>query len=361
METIGKTQNRVLSLDFFRGLTMVLLVAETTGLYDIMEWTQMQHHPWHGFRFWDLIQPFFMFIAGVAMPFSLAHREAKGSGSYRKNWKHILVRCLILLAFGVGIQCAYSGKLVWELWNVLAQLSVTILIAYSIIKLQVKWQLLVSLALLLLTDLLYRFFPVEGFNHPFVMDENFGSWVDLLLMGKMNDGGGWVAINCIPTAAHTIWGVIAGRLLLNASCAKKSKLKQMCLWGISFLAVGYGLEFSGVSPIIKRICTTSFIFVSGGWTFLALAFSYWLIDIKGKVKIVAPFAIVGMNSIFIYVITQTAGMQWFNGFVGIFIGGVVGGLRFSEHIQAASAAIVALGLEWMLCYYLYKKRIFLKI
>lgn len=361
MNTIGKIEGRVLSLDFFRGITMLLLIAETTGLYDIMAWAQMHHHPWHGFRFWDLIQPFFMFIVGVAMPFSLARREAKSNGSYRKNWKHILIRCLILLALGVGIQCAYSGKLVWELWNVLAQLSVTILIAYSIIKLKVKWQFLISLALLLTIDLLYRFFPVEGFNHPFTMDENFGSWVDLLLMGKMNNGGGWVAINCIPTAAHTIWGVIVGRLLLNASYIKLSKLTQMCLWGAVSLAIGYGLDFAGVSPVIKRICTTSFIFVSGGWTLLTFAFSFWLIDIKGKDKFVIPFAMIGMNSILIYMLTQTAGMQWFNGFVGIFAGGVIGWLGFSEHVQAVSTALVVLAAEWMLCCYLYKKRVFLKI
>lgn len=340
---------------------MLLLIAETTGLYDAMGWVQMHHHPWHGFRFWDLIQPFFMFIVGVAMPFSLARREAKSNGSYRKNWRHILVRCLILLALGVGIQCAYSGRLVWELWNVLAQLSVTIFIAYAIIKLKVRWQLLISLALLLATDLLYRFFPVEGFNRPFVMNENFGSWVDLLLMGKLNNGGGWVAISCIPTAAHTIWGVVAGRLLRSAAHSKRSKLKQMCLWGAALLVIGYGLDVSGISPIIKRICTTSFILVSGGWTILALAFSYWLIDVKGKVKIVMPFAIVGMNSILIYMLTQTVGVQWFNGFVGIFAGGFAGLLGFSEHIQAASTALTALGLEWWLCYYLYKKGIFLKI
>jgi predicted acyltransferase len=127
------------------------------------------------------------------------------------------------------------------------------------------------------------------------------------------------------------------------------------------LAIGYGLDFSGLSPIIKRICTTSFIFVSGGWTILALAFSFWLIDIKGRVKFVTPFAMVGMNSILIYLLTQTVGMQWFNGFVGIFVEGVGGWLGFSEHVQAVSAALVALACEWMLCYYLYKKRIFLKI
>ncbi|MDR1056010.1 MAG: DUF5009 domain-containing protein [Prevotellaceae bacterium] len=358
--SVEKVQGRVLSLDFFRGLTMFLLVAETTGLYSIMDWTQMHHHPWHGFRFWDLIQPFFMFIVGVAMPFSLARREAKGM-TYQKNWKHILTRCLVLFIMGTGIQCAYSGKLVWELWNVLAQLSATILIAYAVMKLKIKWQFLLSLVLLLLTDCLYRFFPVEGFNHAFVKDESFGSWMDLVLMGKMNPGGGWVAINCIPTAAHTIWGVITGKLLLNATRSNINKLKQMCLWGVVFLIAGYGLDFAGISPIIKRISTVSFVFVSGGCALLVLAFSFWLIDMKRQVKIVMPFAIVGMNSILIYLLTQTLGDQWFNSFVGIFTGGFTGLLGFSEHIQAVVTALAVLGFEWLFCYYLYKKSIFLKV
>jgi predicted acyltransferase len=348
--------NRILSIDFFRGLTMFLLVAETTELYNIMDWTQLQHHPWHGLRFWDLIQPFFMFIVGVAMPFSLARR-----GSYRKNWRHIIVRCLVLLAMGTGIQCVYSGKLVWELWNVLAQLSITILIAYAIIRLKIKWQIVVSLGLLLATDLAYRFFPVEGFNQPFVMDKNFGSWMDMLLMGKINDGGGWVAINCIPTAAHTIWGVIAGRLLQNAALSKMSKLRQMGAAGAILLLVGYTLDFAGIAPIIKRICTASFVLVAGGWTFIALAFSYWLIDIKKQVKIVMPFAIVGMNSLLIYLLTQTAGMQWGNEFFTIFAGGFAACLGFAQHVQEVCSALVTLGFEWLLCYYLYKKSIFVKI
>ncbi|GHU93555.1 DUF5009 domain-containing protein [Bacteroidia bacterium] len=348
--------NRILAIDFFRGLTMLLLVAETTELYNIMDWTQMQHHPWHGLRFWDLIQPFFMFIVGVAMPFSLARR-----GSYRKNWRHIIARCLILLAMGTGIQCAYSGKLVWELWNVLAQLSVTILIAYAIIKLKVKWQIVVSLGLILATDLVYRFFSIEGFNQAFVMDKNFGSWMDMLLMGKINDGGGWVAINCIPTAAHTIWGVLAGILLQNAALNKMGKLWRMCLVGAILLLVGYTLDLSGISPIIKRICTASFVLVAGGWAILALALSYWLIDIKGQTKIVMPFAIVGMNCLLIYLLTQTVGMQWFNEFVAIFAGGFVACVGFTQHIQEVCSALITLGFEWLLCYYLYKKSIFVKI
>lgn len=357
---IQQVQGRVLSLDFFRGLTMFLLVAETTGLYSIMGWTQMHHHPWHGFRFWDLIQPFFMFIVGVAMPISLARREVKGI-TYRQNWKHIVIRCFVLLAMGVGIQCAYSGKLVWELWNVLAQLSVTILIAYAIMNMKSKWQIVVSLLLLLITDLTYRFFPVDGFNQAFVKDQNFGAWMDMVLMGKINNGGGWVTINCIPTAAHTIWGVVVGRLLINREQTNAQKLKQILLWGVVLLVAGYTLDVVGITPIIKRISTASFVLYSGGWTLLVLAFSFWLIDMKGQTKIVMPFAIVGMNSILIYLLTQTLGEQWFNAFVGVFTGGFTGFLGFSEHIQAIVTALAVLGFEWLFCYYLYKKSIFLKV
>jgi predicted acyltransferase len=355
-----KVHDRILSLDFFRGFTMFLLVAETTGVYDIMNWTQMHHQTWHGFRFWDLIQPFFMFIVGVAMPFSLKSRETKGI-SDAKNWKHIIIRCFILFLLGTGIQCIYNGKIVWELWNVLAQLSVTILIAYSLMKLKLGWQFSISFVLLLFSDLIYRFFSVAGFDHPFVKDENFGSWIDLILMGKINPGGGWVAFNCIPTAVHTILGVIIGNLLLNDSYNYLNKLKKICMLGIVFLVVGYAFDYSGLSPIIKRICTTSFILVSGGWSLLSLAFCFWLIDIKRCTKIVIPFAIIGMNSILIYILTQTLGMQWFNGAVDIFIGGFVNLLGFTVHIQNIIVAIAILIFEWLFCYYLYKKSIFIRV
>lgn len=355
-----QTQQRILSLDFFRGITMFLLVAETTGLYHILDWEQFHHHSWNGLRFWDLIQPFFMFIVGVAMPLSLSGREKKGV-TYKQNWKHILKRCFMLLLMGAGIQCAYSRKLVWELWNVLAQLSVTILITYAVIKLNVRWQLLISLLLLLITDLVYRFFPLEGFNHPFVKDENFGTWMDLVLMEKINPGGGWVAINCIPTAAHTIWGAIAGIFLFDKSRNHMTKLKYISLWGIIFLAVGYTMDLTGFCPIIKRISTASFVFASGGWALLTLAFCFWLIDMKKQTKIVTPFAIVGMNSILIYLLTQTVGAQWFNQFVGIFTGGFLQIAGFNDFISGLITALVVLFLEWTFCWYLYKKSIFIKI
>jgi predicted acyltransferase len=362
---------RLLSLDFFRGITMFLLVAEGTALWSVLVkepvagtflepfFQQFHHHSWNGLRFWDLIQPFFMFIVGVAMPFSFAKRIKLGEPK-KKITRHIIQRCLILLAFGVGLHCGYSRKLVWELWNVLSQLSVTIIIAYFLM--QYKWsvQIVVSFGLLLLTEITYRTFSLEGYNQPFVKDHNFGSWMDMVLMGKINNGGGWVAINFIPTAAHTIWGVIAGQMLLSEKPAME-KFRKIALAGVIILVTGYLLEWTSVTPIIKRICTSSFVLASGGWALLVLAFSYWLIDIKKLNGWIFPFVIFGTNAIFIYLFFNTVGGQWFNGFVSIFTNGILGWFGASIFTMSLITSLTILTLEWFLCYYLYKKQIFFRI
>ncbi|HSH19134.1 MAG TPA: DUF5009 domain-containing protein [Draconibacterium sp.] len=362
---------RLLSLDFFRGITMFLLVAEGTALWSVLVkdpiagtflepfFQQFHHHPWNGLRFWDLIQPFFMFIVGVAMPFSYAKRIKRGDPK-RKITRHIIQRCIILLAFGVGLHCGYNQKLVWELWNVLSQLSMTIIIAYFLMQYKWSLQIAVSFGLLILTEISYRTFPLEGYNQPFVKDHNFGSWMDLVLMGKINNGGGWVAINFIPTAAHTIWGVVAGQMLLSEK-SQMEKFKKIALAGAIILVVGYLLDWTSVTPIIKRICTSSFVLASGGWALIALAFSYWLIDIKKINGWIFPFVIVGTNSIFIYMFSNTLGGQWLNDFVSIFTEGVLSWVGISGFIASLITSLTILTLEWFLCYYLYKKRILFRI
>ncbi len=362
---------RLLSLDFFRGITMFLLVAEGTALWSVLVkepvagtflepfFQQFHHHPWAGLRFWDLVQPFFMFIVGVAMPFSYAKRRKRGD-SKQKITRHIIQRSILLLAFGVGLHCGYRRELVWELWNVLSQLSVTIIIAYFLMRYKPSVQIVVSFGLLLLTEVLYRTFPLEGYNQPFVKDHNFGSWMDMVLMGKINPGGGWVAINFIPTAAHTIWGVVAGQLLLSEKPAAE-KLKKLIVGGFIILAAGYLLHWTEITPIIKRISTSSFVLASGGWSLLVLALSYWFIDIRKINRWIFPFVIVGMNPIFIYLFSNTVGGQWFNGFIGIFTKGFLSWFNAPEFLMALVTSLTVLALEWLLCYYLYRKRIFFKI
>jgi len=358
---------RLFSLDVFRGITMFLLMAEAAMVYHaltdyfpsglghtIVE--QFHHHPWNGLRFWDLIQPFFMFIVGVAMPFSLNSRLKRGD-TKKDAFRHILFRCMMLFLFGTGLHCVYSGKIVWELWNVLTQLSFTILLTFLLMDFSWKKQIGAAFICLLLTELLYRWYdPVS----PFVKDENFGSWVDMLLMGKINDGGGWVTINCLPTAAHTIWGAVCGQLLMSNQSAN-NKLKYLLIGGGVGLGLGYGLDLLGITPIVKRIATSSFALASGGWALLTLAFFYWLVDIKGYKNWTKFFAIVGMNSIFIYLFGETIGVQWLGGFGKVFSYSIFGALGISELGLAVINGFFVLGLMWGLCYFLYKKGIFFKI
>jgi predicted acyltransferase len=360
------TGERLLSLDFFRGFTMFLLIAEFTHLFIYMtdpaiEGTivhfigrQFHHHPWNGLRPWDLVQPFFMFIVGVAIPFSFAKRVKRGD-SYSQILRHVIKRALLLLLFGWALYCIEPGKIVFRFQNVLAQLSVTYLIAFFIMRKSVKTQIIISFALLAITELIYRGFPAAGFNQPFVPGHNFGTWFDMLYGGE-DIHGHWVSFNAIPTTAHTIWGVLAGKLLMSDRTAKQ-KLKILIIAGVIGLVVGYGLN--PVTPIIKRISTSSFVIVTGGWTLLVLAFSYWLVDIKKQKKIAMFFAIVGMNPLFIYLFAHIGGADFIEQIIHPFIMVLFGWTgEVSLHVITG---MIVLFLLWYICYLMYKKKIFIKI
>src|SRR5690348_8432247 len=242
----GKISQRLLSLDFMRGFIMVLLALESTGLYEhLFEATkgnalnnffiQFFHHPWNGLRFWDLIQPGFMFIAGTAMAFSL-HKQQEQGMVWRDSFVKMLKRCGWLFFWGVLDYAVRPKGLSFELWDVLTQLSFTMLVAFLIFNWSVNAQILFSIALLVLTEVLYRFVNIPGFDQPFTDQHNVGNFMDLVLMNKINEDG-WVAINCLPTAAHTIWGALAGKLLLSDT-EGMNKIKRLILFGLICLALG---------------------------------------------------------------------------------------------------------------------------
>jgi len=366
-ETSGvMPENRLKSLDFYRGFTMFLLIAESTHLFEylvdpslmgtLIESIGMQfhHHPWNGLRFWDLVQPFFMFIVGVALPFSAAGREARGE-SGRSITRHAVKRSFLLLLFGWALYCIGPGHITFELWNVLAQLSFTYLVAFFMMAKPVRVQLVFTVGLLLLTESLYRLWPIPGFDQPFEPDHNFGSYIDLLIMGKLS-GGHWVAFNAVPTTAHTMWGVLCGQLLKSEKPAMQ-KVYLLIAAGVIGIITGYALD--PVTPIIKRICTSSFVIVSGGWCVLVMGLSYWLVDIIKIHKIPGFFTIVGMNSLFIYLFAETHGTAWVHHVVIPFTNGLFGwmGSVTSDIITAITVWFVL----WYICFFLYKKRVFLKI
>jgi len=366
---IPKSVNRLISLDVMRGLIMILLAGESCLVYERLKDThpggiadklisEFFHHPWHGLHLWDLVQPAFMLMAGSAMYISYYSKTQKGI-TWSQNFKHIAIRALKLFLLGTGLHCIYAGKMVWELWNVLTQLSFTTIIAYLIINKSFWFQVGFSALLLIITEILYRTILVPGFNQPFVEYHNFGAYFDTIVMGKINSDG-WVAINIIPTAAHTIWGVLSGKLLISSRPAK-TKITYLIVAGLIGLTLGFGLDITNITPIIKRISTSSFALASGGWVLLMMTFLYWLVDVKKINKYAWICTVVGMNSIFIYLFFETVGSQWFNGATGIFVKGAFSVFNIQGHVVAVFSALFTLFLEWLLCYWLSRNKVFIKI
>jgi predicted acyltransferase len=358
---------RVTSIDFFRGFTMFLLAGEATELYGQLEQshngiihfigTELSHHEWHGLHFWDLIQPFFMFIVGVAIPFAVANRLKKGD-SIKTITQHAIKRSFLLLFLGWALYFTDAGKLVFQFQNVLAQLSVTYLVAFLIRNKSFKFQIAFTFIILILIDLAYRFFPVEGFNHPWVNFENLGAWFNNKIEG-VDKASEWATLNFVSTTAHTVWGVMCGKLLMSDKPAEK-KIHILLIAGVSALLIGYSLDGLNITPIIKKIATSSFVFASGGWAILALSFCYWLIDIKKRfITGSRMFIIVGMNSIFIYLFFSISGAAFIHRLIAPF-----SNLFFSWGGEAMTEIITSLGVwavMWYICYWLYKKKLFVKI
>jgi predicted acyltransferase len=199
-------------------------------------------------------------------------------------------------------------------------------------------------------------------------------------MNKINPGG-WVAINCIPTAVHTIAGALAGKLLLNARRGSSAPappvpasplaspgpgtatrpVTALLGWGLVALIIGYSLDLAGITPIIKRIATSSFTLVSLGWSLWILALCYWWIDVRDHRRRLQFFTIVGMNSIFIYLFFEIVGDRWFTGYAAEITNGLMKMVNTPNLVMGIVSSLVLFGTEWGLCYFLYRKKIFFRL
>jgi predicted acyltransferase len=366
---IRDPDNRILSLDFFRGCVMLLLIGEAAGVYDLLLapalegsilysiGLQFQHHPWNGLQVWDLGQPLFMFISGAAMVFSYNKRWTLGM-LWRGTFIHALTRSLLLFFLGWAIyriEPVPGSPCGAFLYDIFPQLAVGGLVAFLVLKWPISKQLGLAFGLIAVTELLYRLWPVPGFNEPFVPGRNFGSYVDRLIMGSVSEDN-WVAFNMVPAAAFMIWGAVAGRFLKEPGTAAR-KVRVLFLAGCGGVAAG--LALSSVTPVIRRINTSSFIILCGGLCLLSFALACWLMEVLKVRKPAVPFLAVGMNPLLIYLFAQTGGAAWLEQIVAPFSIGLFGWAGGWPAEFATS--IATLGLMGALCYWLYRKKIFIKI
>jgi len=357
-EAPSKPPTRYLALDAYRGFIMVILASGGFGLAGLAQRNpafagiadQFEHKPWEWIAFWDLIQPAFMFMVGVAMPFALAIRKERGATDRQLLW-HVVVRSFRLILWSQVLISVSNGKLGFQLINVLAQIGITYFLAYLIMRLRFRWQAVIAAAILIGHWALFVALP--GTEGPFMSkDTNIGQLLDIRVFGHPN-GDHWATINFLTSTVTTLFGVWTG-LLLQSRRSHKEKMRIIGLSALACLALG--LIIHPWNPIIKRICTTSFTLYSAGWVLLMLLAFYWFVEVKGYRKWTFPLVVVGANSIFIYSIANVL-HGWLNQAVGVFTFNFTWLGDFATVAQACTVLLVM----WYLCYWLYQRKIFLKL
>jgi predicted acyltransferase len=289
-------------LDAMRGFTMICLISHGFGFPRLATepWAkpiarQFDHVEWAGMTAWDLVQPFFMFIVGAAMPFAFAARRARG-GTWANGWPHVLWRAGMLLLLSHIAMIGTGSPWGWQLINVLAQIAFTYVIAYFVLDLKWTAQLLVAAGLLLAHFLLHVLWPGVGPGGPWAKDANVGTAIDRALLGR-NWSGGYATLNFLTSATATIAGVMAANVL--RSSVLPTRRKFLILGGAAVILIVLGLTISPWVPVIKRIWTPSFAMVSVGCTLIALL-AFYAVDLAWPRAPWGIFIAVGANCIFLY-------------------------------------------------------------
>ncbi|PST82645.1 DUF5009 domain-containing protein [Pedobacter yulinensis] len=348
---------------------MVLLAFESVELYEHLRsavpahsglqpfLAQFFHKGWHGWRFWDLIQPLFMFMAGISLSYSLTRQQLQGV-SWNNRLNKILKRAALLIFWGIFKRISDPDWFAIErldVTDILTQLAFTTLIAFFLFSWSSLRQAAACLLLLVLTDTLYRHFSAPGYQGGYTDGENLGNYADWLLFGQKSRG--YVFINWVPTAVHTIAGVMVGRRLLSG----KNPLRIMCGTGLVLLAIGQALDYTAVIPVIKPVASVSFILVSLACCLFILSLFYYLIDKRNLDPGLAFFSVFGMNAIFIYLFFDIVGRHWLNGYVAMVLTPVLHAAGTSAALTPVLCSIATFALEYGLCYFLYKRKIFFKL
>jgi predicted acyltransferase len=320
--------------------------------------TQLDHPAWAGFRFYDIIFPLFLFIMGIVMPLSITRRLEHGD-SRKQLYRHIIQRTLLLFLLGLIYNGLFNLDFSGQRYSgVLQRFAVTYFFA-SIIVMNFKnrGQMIWIAAILLIYWLILLFIPAPGFHaYDLTPQGNLCGYIDrLCLPGSFccyTHGDNEGILTMFPAIANVLLGVLAGRWLLGEADTG-AKIKNMVLAGI-FL-IGGGLLWSLVFPINKYLWTGSYVFLTSGISFMLLCLFYWIIDVKGYRKWAFPFIVIGLNPIIIYV---AQGVFDFGIIANIFIHGFIHSLgSFSAVFYQFSIILV----KWFFLYFLYRKRIFLKV
>lgn len=387
---------RVASVDVFRGFVMLLMMAEVLNLAAVSEalpgnifWRVLafnqDHVAWQWLSLHDMIQPAFTFLVGVVLPFSIASRKSKGA-TLGSLLAHTIKRSLILIFLGIFLRSIYSKQTNFTFEDTLTQIGLgyTFLVILGFYSQRIQIGALsvilvgywLAFALYPLPDASFDYtqagvpanwyYHMDGFAAHWNKNTNlawaFDRWfLNLFPREKpfLFNGGGYATLSFIPTLGTMILGLFAGNALKSATEPRR-KMSVFIITGLCLITFGILLHFTGVNPIVKRIWTPAWTVFSGGICFLMLAFFYRVVDIAGKRKWAFVFTVIGVNSIAAYVIADGGMKVFIHQSLYIHLG-----QNFDMIFGAAYATLLSGGLvlffEWLILYWLYKRKIFIKI
>jgi heparan-alpha-glucosaminide N-acetyltransferase len=390
------TAPRLTSLDVFRGVTMLFMASEILHLPSIARQfpasglarftaDMLDHRVWVGCVPWDLIQPAFMFMVGVSLPYSIASRRAKGQ-SFGRMLAHSAFRAVALIALGIFLRSQSRAQTYFTFEDVLTQIGLGYVFLFLLAWTKPRVQLAAAGLILVGYWAAFALYPlpppgfdtttvgvradwphhVTGFAAHWDKNTNLAARADQWFLNLfprqrpfVYNGGGYLTLNFVPSLATMIFGLLAGGVLRSERTAVE-KIRVLVIWGVGGLAAGLALHVLGVCPIVKRIWTPSWTVFSAGWVVLFLAGYYYVIDMKGVRRgWTYPFLVVGANSIAMYVLVHVA-TDYVTRSLLIHLGPAPFHM-FGDVFAPALLGACALAFFWLILFWMYRNRVFVRI
>jgi predicted acyltransferase len=390
---LPRKEPRNIAVDAYRGFVMVLMMAEVLQFAYVARsfpgnpvWqflgTEQTHVPWTGMSLHDSIQPGFTFLAGVALPYSLASRKRKGE-SFRHMLFHVVWRSLLLIALGIFLRSTAKPITYFTFEDTLTQIGLGYTFAFLIAFLKPRWQWISLAAILFAYWLAWALYPAPGpdFNWAAVgvppdfhllrgfaahwnKNSNLGQAVDVWFLNLFPrtapfayNAGGYLTLSFIPTLGTLVLGLITGRWYREA--APRIPFRRLLVTGAILCAAALLLHFTGICPIVKRIWTPSWTLFSGGVCMFFLAAFSWVVDVKNHRRLAFPLVVVGMNSLAAYVIADLC-EDFVESSFRIHLGMRVLNI-FGTAVEPVVLGSLTLLTYWLVLYWMYQKKIFLRI
>jgi heparan-alpha-glucosaminide N-acetyltransferase len=382
------------AVDAYRGFVMLLMMAEVlrlamvargfpgSWLWGVLAFNQ-SHVEWAGCSLHDTIQPSFSFLVGVALPYSIASRMAKGS-SFGKMLAHTLWRSLLLVWLGIFLRSQRGPIPNYTFEDTLTQIGLGYTFLFLLGFVKERWQWVAFGAILTGYWLAWALYPLPGpgFDYQAVgvppdwthnysgfaahwnKNANLGTAVDQWFLNLFPrtkpfvfNGGGYLTLSFIPTLGTMILGVIAGRWL-RAEAPRIPIGKFLVAAGAGF-ASSIFLHYAGICPIVKRIWTPSWTLFSGAICFLFLAGFCWVMEVKKYKRWAFPLIVIGMNSIAAYFLADYFGRQMAEAF-RIHLGTAPFQI-FGAKLELLMRGSLQLLTYWLILFWMYRRKIFLRI